>query len=195
MLTGSEKHREQYDAPQPRTVLYLNGQPIPRGGVIVSVLPQMVIALNSNTVNELHSRRSDLKHEGRFAEAIPIQQEILKHAQQSRRVLDVSNAWNLLSHLLQANGQLSEAEEAARQALSTYANESLPRLETLATYEMKLALILAEQGRFEEAVPVGELAIKHFSDFHDQQSDFLKARKDDVGSMKLHRDATKGNHD
>ena len=150
-----------------------------------------VIALNSNTVNELHSKRSDLKNQGRFAEAIPIQREILELAQQSGPVRDISNAWNMLSHLLQQNGQLSEAETAARQALSTYANESLPRLETLATYEMKLAWILAEQRRFEEAVPFGELAIEHFSDFHDQQSDFLKARKNDVDSMKLHRHAAK----
>ncbi len=152
----------------------------------------MVITLNSNTVNELHRRRSDLKDQGRFAEAIPIQQEILQLAQQSKSVRDVSNAWNMLSHLLQQNGQLSEAEAAARQALSTYINESLPRLETLATYEMKLAWILAEQRRFEEAVQFGELAIEHFSHIHDQQSDFLNARKDDVDSMKLYSDATKG---
>lgn len=159
---------------------------------MADVLPKTVIALNSSTVNELHSMRSDLKLQGRFAEAIPIQQQILEHAQQSGRVLDVSNAWNMLSHLLQQNGQLSEAEAAARQALSTYGNELLPRLETLATYEMKLALILAEQRRFEEAVPFGELAIEHFSDFHDLQSDFLTARTASVDSIKWHRDRTKG---
>ena len=98
----------------------------------------------------------------------------------------------MLSHLFQLNGQLAEAEAAAIQALSIYANEPLPRLETLATYEMKLAMILAEQRRFEEATPFGELAIEHFSDFHGPQSDFLKARIADVQSMKHHRDHMKG---
>ena len=37
VLPGAEKHREQNDAPQPRMVLLFNGQPIPRGGVIVVV--------------------------------------------------------------------------------------------------------------------------------------------------------------
>lgn len=147
----------------------------------------MVIALNPTAENELHRLRSDLKLQGRFAEAIPIQQKILEFAQQTGRLLDVCHAWNMLSHLLQKNGQLRDAEAAARQALSIYANESPPRSETLATYEMKLAMILAEQCRFEEAIRFGQRAIEHFSDFHDPQSDFLKARIADVEAMKQHR--------
>ncbi len=40
VLPRAEKHREQNDAPQPRMVLLFNGQPIPRGGVIVAVRQQ-----------------------------------------------------------------------------------------------------------------------------------------------------------
>ena len=36
-VAGFQKHREQSDAPQPRTVLYFNGHPIPRGVVILGV--------------------------------------------------------------------------------------------------------------------------------------------------------------
>ena len=35
----ARKIDEPSDAPQPRTVLYFNGKPIPRGGVIRAVLP------------------------------------------------------------------------------------------------------------------------------------------------------------
>ncbi len=146
------------------------------------------MALDSTADYELYSRRSALKLQGRFAEAIPIQQQILEFAQQTGHVVDVSNAWNMLSHLFQQNGQLAEAEEAARHALTTYANGIQPQVETLATYEMKLAMILAEQRRYKEAVHFGELALEHFSPFHDPEDDFLKARASDVEMMKRHCD-------
>jgi tetratricopeptide (TPR) repeat protein len=110
----------------------------------------VVVALKSTVDNELLILQSSLKLQGRFAEAIPIQQKILELAQQTGILRDVSNACNMLSHLFQLNGQLAEAEAAAIQALSIYADEPLPRLETLATYEMKLAMILAEQRRLKK---------------------------------------------
>lgn len=133
----------------------------------------MVPALDPVADNDLHSRRSDLRLQGRFAEAIPIQQQILELAQQAGRMDEVSNAWNMLSHLLHQNGRLVEAEEAARHALAAYSDASMPKMETLATYEMKLATILAEQRRFGDAVHFGELAIEHYAEFHHPKDDFL----------------------
>ena len=127
----------------------------------------------------IHLRRSELRHQGRFEEAIPLQLEILEAAQRSGRARDISGQWNMLSHLYQMNQQLSKAEEAARQALTTYDNESL---EVLATYEMKLATILADQHRFAEAVQYGEVAVIHFSVFHNPPDDFLAAMQDWVES-------------
>ena len=148
--------------------------------------------LDFTAYNELHSRRSALKRQGRVAEAIPIQQQILKLAQQTGRVLDVSNAWNMLSHLFQQNGQLAEAEQAARHALTNYANGTQPQMETLATYEMKLAMILAEQRRYSEAVHFGELALAHFLVFHNPEDAFLRAREAEVVMMKRHCDRLNG---
>lgn len=139
--------------------------------------------MESDTLNQLHQMRFDLKQQGRFGEAIPIQLQILEAARQSGRIIDSSNAWNMLSHLYQLNRQLTEAEEAARQALIGYGSESHPKLKVLATYEMKLATILADQSRFTEAVQFGELAIQHFSEVHNPPNDFLNSIKDRVAVM------------
>lgn len=130
---------------------------------------------HSMSENELHRERSDLKSQGRFDEAILIQQQILKIALRRGFVQDIANGWNMLSHLQQQSGQLVEAEQSASKALDVYGDETTPRLETLATYEMKLAMILANQQRFAEAVRHGQLALQHFSEFHDPPDDFLKS--------------------
>ena len=139
--------------------------------------------MDSDILNQLHHMRFDLKQQGRFEEAIAIQLQILEAAQQSGRIIDISNAWNTLSHLYQMNQQLTEAEKAARQALIGYESESHPRLEVLATYEMKLATILADQSRFTEAVQFGKLALQHFSEVHNPPDDFLESIKGKVAEM------------
>ena len=58
MLPGSKKHREPYDAPQPRTVLCQHGHPIPRGGVIVDVSPQNEYSMSDVTYSEFHGIRA-----------------------------------------------------------------------------------------------------------------------------------------
>ena len=93
----------------------------------------------------------------------------------------------MLSDLYQRNQQLSKAEEAARKALSTYDNESP---EVLATYQMKLATILADQRRFTEAVEYGERAIVHYTIFHNPPDDFLTKMKALLASMCEHLELT-----
>ena len=139
--------------------------------------------MDSHILNQLHQTRFDLKQQGRFGEAIPIQLQILEAAHQSGRIINISNAWNILSHLYQLNHQLTAAEEAARQALIEYESESYPKLEIQATYEMKLATILADQSRFIEAVQFGQLAIQHFSEVHNTPNDFLDSIKERVAVM------------
>lgn len=139
--------------------------------------------MSSLDASELSHKRHELKLQGRFAEAIPVQLQILEFAQQTGRICNIANAWNMLSHFYQLNGQLSEAEAAGRNALSVYDDEANPRLEALATYEMKLATILAAQERFDDAVHYGNLAVEHYSDLHDPPDDFLRCIKEEVALM------------
>ncbi|QDT63692.1 tetratricopeptide repeat protein [Calycomorphotria hydatis] len=139
--------------------------------------------MNPASDSELRHQRSELKEQGRFAEAIPIQKRILANAQQSGCIRDISNAWNMLSHLLQMNKQFGEAETAARHALAVYDEDKNQSLETLANYEMKLAMILAAQHRFSEAAQYGNQALEHFADFHDPPDEFLRLSKKEVAQM------------
>lgn len=144
--------------------------------------------MEMDALDQLRRRRGELKAQGRFKEAIPVQRELLEVLQRSGNIRDISNAWNMLSHLYHLNHELIAAESAARNALSIYAIETHPRLETLATYEMKLAIILADQRRFAEAVSNAQSAIEHFSDFHNPPDDFLIARQLDMARMIVSRD-------
>eukprot|EP00456_Euglypha_rotunda_P062005 TRINITY_DN51_c3_g2_i2.p1 TRINITY_DN51_c3_g2~~TRINITY_DN51_c3_g2_i2.p1 ORF type:complete len:196 (+),score=21.60 TRINITY_DN51_c3_g2_i2:201-788(+) len=158
------------------------------GQVTLIVRLQTRRFVEMDALNQLYRRRGDLKAEGRFEEAIPVQREIVEALQQSGHICDLSNAWNMLSHLYQLNHQLIEAEAAARKAISTYAIETKPRLERLASYEMKLAIILADQRYFAEAVRYGQSAVAHFSHLHNPPDDFLRARQNDVERMICSRD-------
>src|SRR5262249_28684220 len=99
-------------------------------------------------------------------------------------VRNLSNAWNYLSHLYHQLRVHNQAEFAAKKALEVYAAEPAPIAETLGTYQFKLALILASQGRFAEAIPIAEAGIRNFSVFHIPPDDFLSARQDDLARMR-----------
>lgn len=83
---------------------------------------------------------------------------------------------------------MSDAENAARLALATYANKSDPKTEAIACYEFVLARILAAQRRFHEAVPFGIAAIEHYAVFHNPPDDFLLFVQKDVDLMIVNRD-------
>ena len=134
-------------------------------------------------LSSLYTERSDLRNSGRFADAIPIQREILLLVQDGDCTKDVSNAWNYLSMLLYRTGQYAEAEHASRESIAVYGHEANPSDETLATYEMLLARLLAAQSNFRDAVLFGTRAIRHFSTFHDPPDDFLKRMEQDVELM------------
>lgn len=132
--------------------------------------------------SELHNRRGELKLQGRLAEAISVQKQILETVTHHGGK-KLANAWNMLSHLLQLHGDLIEAEKAARRALTLAHKLDSLSLEALAAYEMKLATILAGQGRFDDAIPYGKRALVHFADFHDPPDDFLASMSNRVAQM------------
>jgi tetratricopeptide (TPR) repeat protein len=139
-------------------------------------------------INSLCQKRSTLKHQGRFGEAIPIQQEILDDAISNGHIRDVSNAWNYLAMLYYKSGQYSDAENAARQSLAKYEEEPEPGDEVIGTYKMLLAEILAAQRRFGEAVAVAESAAQHYSVFHNPPDEFLLRMKAELDLMIQYRD-------
>jgi len=137
---------------------------------------------NSN----IRERRSELKRLGRYAEAIPLQKQILADAESRSDDRDIANAYNYLAMLCHRSGLIKEAESAAIDSIETHCRIPDARDESLATYEMLLAHILATDGRFREAVHYGELAIGHFSTFHTPPTDFLRDRQDEVLHMRSH---------
>lgn len=136
-----------------------------------------------NDMNALHHKRSDLKNQGRFNEATPLQQAILEDAISHGSTRDVSNAWNYLAMLYYRSGQYSDAENAARKSLAKYEEDPEPSEEVVGTYEMLLAHILAAQRRFGEAVGVAESAVRHFSAFHNPPDEFLLRMRREVDLM------------
>ena len=126
--------------------------------------------------NDLRRARSDLKLEGLTAEQIPIQLAVVELAKELKSAKELSSAWNTLASLYNQTQQYELAEQAAKQSISTWKKDWNHAHESLATFEWLLASILAAQHRFDEAVEVSDYCIKHFSVFHDSDSNFLKAR-------------------
>ena len=61
---------------------------------------------------------------------------------------------------------------------------SVRRDETLATYLMMLACVLAEAGRFSEAVPYGEEALSLSGRLYGEQSELVEFWAKDVECMR-----------
>ena len=134
-------------------------------------------------LGQLRLMRSQLTHEGRFVDAIPLQLQILEAVQLAGDTTAISNAWNYLSMLYYRAGYYAAAEHASRESIAVYRQESKPNDETIACYEMLLAQILAAQQRFDDAVVYGTEAVRHYSSFHDPPDDFLIQRQADVDRM------------
>lgn len=149
------------------------------------------IAMNDR-INELRARRSDLKLQGRFREAIPLQLEILKELEFADGIYQRANAWNYLSMLYHRVRDYPSAEHAARKALDVYSAELEPNAEVKACYQCMLARILAAQEKFDEAIEYGEAGLQNYAVFHNPPDEFLKARQEDVERMREWRDRWRG---
>ena len=71
----------------------------------------------ADRLNELHRERGDLKLQGRIRDIIPIQLELVAETEKTRRVRDLTNAWNYLSSLYYQVREYDKAEHAARKAI------------------------------------------------------------------------------
>lgn len=81
-----------------------------------------------------------------------------------------------------------DAEAASLAAIEAHKHNPEANDESLATYEMLLARILAAAERFDEAIRFGDLAIHHYSTFHTPVTNFLRRVQDEVAAMRSRRD-------
>jgi len=132
-------------------------------------------------INELSSRRSELKHVRDYRGAIPLQLEIIELLEGSAAPRQrLANAHNYASALYLKCTLYSTAEWHARRALSLWCGETPHAAETRGCYNLVLAHILAAQYRFEEALPYGERAVEDYSVFHNRLDEFLSTIVEDV---------------
>jgi tetratricopeptide (TPR) repeat protein len=135
-------------------------------------------------ISSLRLRRSDLKHQGNFAEALRLQEEIIRLREGCPSPADeVANDWNYLAIIQHSLGSLAEAEEAARRSLAHYIEHTTQRDENLATYYWVMATILADQDRSTEAVTFGEEALACFALRHGED-EFMQSRRRDLERMR-----------
>ena len=79
--------------------------------------------------------------------------------------------------------ELEQAERAARKCLELYLPHAKD-LELLATFRWMLAVVLAENRKFDEAVPYGMQALVHYIQAHGERSLFAKTCQRDLERMK-----------
>lgn len=142
--------------------------------------------MKTDILEELDSKARQSKQLGRFAEAMTLRQELERH--QDQIVADpAERAKNLnqLAFVAAIGGDPSEAVRAAQKCLSNYMQVPKRRDETLATYVMMLAYVLAESGRFCEAVAYGEEALELFMAIYGKENDFVVSRAKDIQCMRI----------
>jgi hypothetical protein len=136
-------------------------------------------------ISELSAKRSLLKGEGLFREAIPLQLEIIELLQEGNAgACRMALAHNMASVLYLRSKLYSSAEWHGRQALALHCDFTAKGHEALGAYNHVLAQILACRYEFEEAVRFGEIAIAEYSHWHTPADDFLIGIIHDVEAMK-----------
>jgi tetratricopeptide (TPR) repeat protein len=143
-------------------------------------------------LTELLSKRSNLKLRGRTRWMVVVQREIVAESTRLGCIKDMANAWNYLSILLHEVRDYAAAADAARNALWVYSIEANPQPESLGSYHLVLARILAAQERWEESVVEGERAVECLAIFHDPPDEFLTSRIAEIELMRRHRDMNHG---
>ena len=141
--------------------------------------------MGEGSVERIESEAHKSKLLGRFAEAMALRAELERlHDQIGANPTEKVKNLNQLAFLAACSGAPAEAVRAAEKCLTIYRQVPNTREETLATYLMMLAYVLAETERFSEAIPLGEEALSLFGRFHGEQSDFFQFRAKDIESMK-----------
>lgn len=90
---------------------------------------------------------------------------------------------NRIAYLSLCCSRWAEAERAARKCVELYRSAELPFLKGLPTYLSMLAGVLAERGKFDEAVPFQREANELHKQFLDPDSSYLIWRHIDLLDM------------
>ena len=138
-------------------------------------------------LNQLRSRRSELKHAGRFREAIPLQIQIIDLLEtEGAAANELATAHNMASVLFLRSKLYSDAEEHARRALSLHTGDSTKDHEAYGAYNLVMAQILASRFEYEDAAVFGEKAIEEYARFHNPPDEFLSCVVAQVERMRNH---------
>lgn len=133
------------------------------------------------SLRDLEARRAELRAQGRTPDMIPLQEAIVEA---SVGTPNEHGAHNYLSTLYVWVGRYAEAEAHARRALDIFGTREPFDAERVACYEHVLALAIAAQGRYAEAAPVAESAVRHYRASHDPPDDFhrgVMAQASEIG--------------
>lgn len=136
-------------------------------------------------LQEMVRKATQLKLTGDYAGALSLRLELEQLHDKSNVSVEKRTAnLNLIAFLAVHSGKLVEAERAARKCLGLYRPVTDAHNEKLSTYINMLACILAEEGRFEEAIANAEEAVVIFSDNHGENSTFVQYRRRDIERMR-----------
>ena len=121
----------------------------------------------------------------KYADALRLRLEIEQRKDQTQTgPAEQAKNLNWIAFLAVCAGDLEEAERAAKKCLEVYRIASSEKNEKYATYVMMLAMVLAESGKFDEAIAHGEEAVALFSQLHDEGDSFVEFRKHDIQRMR-----------
>lgn len=141
---------------------------------------------------ELVNNAREMKHRGKYEEALAFRLEAERlYDRMGATTLERVNNLNFIAYLAACVDDPAEAVCAAEKCLAIYGNVSDRRDdvratsgERRATYLSMMCFVLAEAGRFEEAIPYGEAALSIFIANHGPDNDFVRDRAADVECMR-----------
>jgi tetratricopeptide (TPR) repeat protein len=112
--------------------------------------------------NELNAQALQLFEQGKYTEAIPVEQEALRVAEATfgEEHITVAASAYLLAVLYDKQGQYTEAEPLYKRAITIYEKASVPNQRNLAASLNNLAKMYKEQGRYSEAEPLFNHALE-----------------------------------
>lgn len=105
-------------------------------------------------------------------------------SQTDRDPYEQAKSLNHIAYLAMLAKDLPQAERSARKCLEVFGPPATHRDEEYAAYLMMLASVLAEQQQFEQAIPLAEEALSHFSNAFGEKSRFVQDRKKDLDRLR-----------
>lgn len=141
--------------------------------------------MNDETIRDLQIRARAANLNRDHANALALRQEVERLQMAEGTVAtDVAKNLNWIAFFAVCVGDLAEAERAARRCVEVFATVPNGASETMATYLSMLSGVLAESGKFGEAVLFGDRAVSIFAANHGDDSQFVKYGRLDVDRMR-----------